>query len=306
MLGGTGGVSGGEQFLDKDNPLRWWVGRGGGFSSTSPLATIRSPLSTAACAPRNRPPSTTDSTPLLVVSKEQATGAPFDASPPPRRSTHIPPTRLRLHHLPGPYHTRARTDAPHTHTHHARTYRALTHTHKTQDSAAVAAASERSSRGGRRVPPVDGEPLWSMAAPCSGGGGRRSDDVSTAALPLAAAAAPKTATTTTTNTTPSKMPPLQRLAGGPRLADTQVAAADKSHRRKISLPWFRQTSTSTAAAALARQHTIDTPGSYRHRSSTAARSSAASVQVYHSNAWPTSTCVCVDRRWFFPFVWILW
>uniref|UniRef100_A0A2S2P861 Uncharacterized protein n=1 Tax=Schizaphis graminum TaxID=13262 RepID=A0A2S2P861_SCHGA len=116
-----------------------------------------------------------------------------------------------------------------------------------------------------------------MAAPSSGGGGRRADDVSTAVVPLAAAAAPAT-----TNN-PSKMPPLQRPASGPRLADTQVAAADKSHRRKISLPWFRQTSTSTAAAALARQHTIDTPGSYRHRS-IASRSSAATtaVQVFHS------------------------
>lgn len=155
------------------------------------------------------------------------------------------------------------------------------------------------------MPPVDGEPLWSMAAPSSGGGGRRADDVSTAAVPLAAAA-PKTASTTTTNTTPSKMPPLQRLAGGPRLADTQVAAADKSHRRKISLPWFRQTSTSTAAAALARQHTIDTPGSYRHRS-TAARSSAATaaVQVYHSNVWSMPTRVCVKCRSLMVFVFLL-
>lgn len=141
-----------------------------------------------------------------------------------------------------------------------------------------------------------------MAAPSSGGGGRRADDVSTAAVPLAAAAAPKTVTTTTTtNTTPSKMPPLQRLVGGPRLADTQVAAADKSHRRKISLPWFRQASTSTVAAALARQHTIDTPGSYRHRS-TASRSSAAtaSVQVYHSSVYvPCQRAFVkhVDRWW---------
>jgi len=144
-----------------------------------------------------------------------------------------------------------------------------------------------------------------MAAPSSGGGGRRADDVSTAAVPLVtAAAAPKTATTTTTttNTTPSKMPPLQGLVGGPRLADTQVAAADKSHRRKISLPWFRQASMSTVVAALARQHTIDTPGSYRHRS-TASRSSAAtaSVQVYTIVVYLHGPCQCafvkhVDRR----------
>lgn len=34
-------------------------------------------------------------------------------------------------------------------------------------------------------------------------------------------------------------------------------------RRKISLPWFRQNSTSNPRAALSRQHTIDSPGSFR-------------------------------------------
>lgn len=33
--------------------------------------------------------------------------------------------------------------------------------------------------------------------------------------------------------------------------------------RKISLPWFRQTSVQQSHAALSRQHTIDTPGSFR-------------------------------------------
>jgi hypothetical protein len=33
--------------------------------------------------------------------------------------------------------------------------------------------------------------------------------------------------------------------------------------RKISLPWFRQTSVQQTHAALSRQHTIDTPGSFR-------------------------------------------
>lgn len=34
-------------------------------------------------------------------------------------------------------------------------------------------------------------------------------------------------------------------------------------RRKISLPWFRQNSVSNPRAALSRQHTIDSPGSFR-------------------------------------------
>lgn len=33
--------------------------------------------------------------------------------------------------------------------------------------------------------------------------------------------------------------------------------------RKISLPWFRQSSVTQSHAALSRQHTIDTPGSFR-------------------------------------------
>lgn len=34
-------------------------------------------------------------------------------------------------------------------------------------------------------------------------------------------------------------------------------------RRKISLPWFRQNSVTNPKAALSRQHTIDSPGSFR-------------------------------------------
>lgn len=34
-------------------------------------------------------------------------------------------------------------------------------------------------------------------------------------------------------------------------------------RRKISLPWFRQNSITNPRAALSRQHTIDSPGSFR-------------------------------------------
>lgn len=36
-------------------------------------------------------------------------------------------------------------------------------------------------------------------------------------------------------------------------------------RRKISLPWFRQSSVTPPHATLARQHTIDTPGSFQAR-----------------------------------------
>lgn len=43
--------------------------------------------------------------------------------------------------------------------------------------------------------------------------------------------------------------------------------SNKQHksRRKISLPWFRQSSVSAPHAALSRQHTIDTPGSFHAR-----------------------------------------
>lgn len=45
----------------------------------------------------------------------------------------------------------------------------------------------------------------------------------------------------------------------------RFSATNKSARsgRKISLPWFRQNSL-TSASALSRQHTIDSPGSYRY------------------------------------------
>lgn len=34
-------------------------------------------------------------------------------------------------------------------------------------------------------------------------------------------------------------------------------------KRKISLPWFRQNSVTAPHATLSRQHTIDSPGSFR-------------------------------------------
>lgn len=39
----------------------------------------------------------------------------------------------------------------------------------------------------------------------------------------------------------------------------------KKARRKISLPWFRQSSVTPPHAALSRQHTIDTPSSFQAR-----------------------------------------
>lgn len=45
----------------------------------------------------------------------------------------------------------------------------------------------------------------------------------------------------------------------------QGPGSSSKPRRKISLPWFRQTSVNPHAA-LSRQHTIDTPGSLRYKS----------------------------------------
>lgn len=45
-----------------------------------------------------------------------------------------------------------------------------------------------------------------------------------------------------------------------RFSSTNKSA--RSGGRKISLPWFRQNSFN--ASALSRQHTIDSPGSYRY------------------------------------------
>lgn len=42
-----------------------------------------------------------------------------------------------------------------------------------------------------------------------------------------------------------------------------VPTKSQKGRRKISLPWFRQTSVTSAHAPLSRQHTIDSPGSFR-------------------------------------------
>lgn len=251
MSGEPGGVSGGgEQFSDKDNPLRWRVGRVGRIFPRPPR-----------CMPRR--PATSRS--ARWYKAQRATGAPRLTLPPLYSASLLTLfTTPRLHRclqLPGPYYTL-----------HART-------ESTRLVAAVAAASsEQREAAGRQAPSVDGEPLWSMAAPSSGGG-RRSDVESVAAVVVVASA---TTTVTPSPAVSSKMTSLQRpsaaVAPTARLTDTQVAAADKSHRRKISLPWFRQASASTAAAALARQHTIDTPSSYRHKP-TASRSSVAAAQV---------------------------
>lgn len=42
-----------------------------------------------------------------------------------------------------------------------------------------------------------------------------------------------------------------------------MPSKSQKSRRKISLPWFRQNSVSTPKVALSRQHTIDSPGSFR-------------------------------------------
>jgi len=51
----------------------------------------------------------------------------------------------------------------------------------------------------------------------------------------------------------------------PAEATTTTAATTQQRkpRRKISLPWFRQSSTVGNHGALSRQHTIDTPSSFR-------------------------------------------
>lgn len=174
-------------------------------------------------------------------------------------------------------------------------YLVHTHTHiqSTERDTGRQARAEAGGRRASRAPPpssVDGEPLWSMAAPSFGGGRAAGESSATAVAAVATVPAMPGATTTATAVVASRpsckimptqlLPPARANAtatsSSGRLADTQVAAADKSHRRKISLPWFRQASASNAAAALARQHTIDTPGSYRNRPT--ARSVAA-VQV---------------------------
>ncbi|KAJ8737326.1 hypothetical protein PYW07_000597 [Mythimna separata] len=54
---------------------------------------------------------------------------------------------------------------------------------------------------------------------------------------------------------------------GGAMGTTPPPAAAKQHksRRKISLPWFRQSSVSAPHAMLSRQHTIDTPSSFHAR-----------------------------------------
>lgn len=50
-------------------------------------------------------------------------------------------------------------------------------------------------------------------------------------------------------------------------------------RRKISLPWFRQNSVSVPHAALSRQHTIDSPGSFRFFRQTSNNLQVGSLEV---------------------------
>lgn len=63
--------------------------------------------------------------------------------------------------------------------------------------------------------------------------------------------------------------------------DAQGLLPTKSQksRRKISLPWFRQNSVTNPRAALSRQHTIDSPGSFRFfRQPSASRSQVSDYQ----------------------------
>ncbi|CAF4747488.1 unnamed protein product [Pieris macdunnoughi] len=50
----------------------------------------------------------------------------------------------------------------------------------------------------------------------------------------------------------------------PHPSPAPLTKQDKS-RRKISLPWFRQSSVTSPHASLTRQHTIDTPSSFHAR-----------------------------------------
>lgn len=52
-------------------------------------------------------------------------------------------------------------------------------------------------------------------------------------------------------------------SGGGGTAQGLVPTKSQKSRRKISLPWFRQNSVTNPRAALSRQHTIDSPGSFR-------------------------------------------
>lgn len=64
----------------------------------------------------------------------------------------------------------------------------------------------------------------------------------------------------------SRRTPAPARVGG-AMGTTPPPAAAKQHksRRKISLPWFRQSSVSAPHAMLSRQHTIDTPSSFHAR-----------------------------------------
>lgn len=70
-------------------------------------------------------------------------------------------------------------------------------------------------------------------------------------------------------------------AGASKEPPNRFSSTNKSARssgRKISLPWFRQNSLN--ASALARQHTIDSPGSYRYVKQISENNAKVVVVVY--------------------------
>lgn len=81
-----------------------------------------------------------------------------------------------------------------------------------------------------------------------------------------AAAAVATAPRAVTDGGVATAHPRRHVSAG-AMGTTPPPAAAKQHksRRKISLPWFRQSSVSAPHAMLSRQHTIDTPSSFHAR-----------------------------------------
>lgn len=66
------------------------------------------------------------------------------------------------------------------------------------------------------------------------------------------------------NHQPAARPPTAGAAAAQTAMEPGTPKQHKS-RRKISLPWFRQSSVSAPHATLSRQHTIDTPSSFHAR-----------------------------------------